>query len=340
MGKIENINLGKLTTFGIHALADEFWEIQNRHELNMALDYIVGKSKNYFILGGGSNTIFLKDFNGIVLQIRTKGISILNNSNDDVLIEVESGEIWDDFVKWTVEKNFYGLENLAAIPGTVGASPIQNIGAYGSEVKDTIESVEYIEILSGKIFRINNIDCKFGYRNSIFKEELKNKVVILSVRFRLSKNKLLKMDYFDVKEELKEYNLNDINSLSIYNAISTIRGRKLPDPKIVGNSGSFFKNPVITKELFNHLINKFPDLKYFYQNESEYKLAAGWMIEKSGWKGKSHGGCKVHENQALVITNAGNAKALDLLEIIEMIKQDVYRNFSVNIEPEVNLVKK
>ncbi len=334
----KNISLKSLNTFNIDVKAKYFTKINNTSELNELLtnpDYKLAKK---LFIGGGSNILFTSDFDGIVIKLNNSEINILSETDENVTIKVDSGVEWDNFVKYCVDKGLSGIENLSLIPGNVGASPIQNIGAYGVEVKDLIESVNLIllENLESKSF--NNLQCNFGYRNSIFKNELKNQFVITSVVFNISKKKELNLKYAPLLSYFSNKNESEITSKEIREAIIKIRTSKLPDPKIIGNAGSFFKNPVIPKEQFEKILEKYPDLSGYPENNSTIKISAGWLIEKCGLKGKRVGNVGIHENQALVIVNYGNATGNEILQFSKMVENEVKNKFNINLINEVNIL--
>jgi len=331
-----NYSLKTHNTFGVDAVASVYAEYDSDDEI---IDYIRAHDDKFnqvkhLIIGEGSNLLFTGDYYGLVLHPMTKNISIVNEDNDFFYIEASAGVIWDDFVDWAVNHNAFGLENLSLIPGTVGASAVQNIGAYGAEAGNFIHSVKYVNLYSGEVIDISTQECEFSYRNSIFKNQLKECALILSVTFRLSKNPRVNIEYADLKKYFTES--DNIVAAEIRKAVIEIRNNKLPDPKIIGNAGSFFKNPVVEKTNFDLLLNKFPDLKYFDLFDGNYKLAAGWLIDKCGLKGFEHNGAAVHENQALVIINkSGNVSGKDIVELSDKIKSKVFEKFNVNLEPEV-----
>jgi len=332
----ENYLLKKLNTFGIQAIAKYFVELNSIEEIQEILLSKLFKDNPFLLLGGGSNILFTKDFNGIVLKINNKGKEIIAVDANHVYLKVQAGEVWDSFVDYCILNNWSGIENLALIPGIVGTSPVQNIGAYGVEVKDCIEKVEVIRIADGEIIELSNDECKFGYRNSIFKQEAKNKYIITSVTFKLTKTPSLITHYGDILKELE--NMFVSPSLeNISNAIKNIRRRKLPDPSITGNAGSFFKNPLVSLEKYKELQLEYPKIRAFPSGE-DYKLAAGWLIEKSGWKGKSLGNAAVHHKQALVLINKGNATGKEIIDLAKAVQLAVKGLFGVELEMEVNIV--
>jgi len=334
----KNISLKSLNTFNIDVKAKYFAKINNTSELNELLANPNYKLEKKLFIGGGSNILFTSDFDGIVIKLCNSEINIISETDENVTINVDSGVEWDNFVKFCVERSLSGIENLSLIPGNVGASPIQNIGAYGVEVKDLIESVNLIllENLESKSF--NNSQCNFGYRNSIFKNELKNQFVITSVVFNISKKKELNLKYAPLLSYFSNKNESEITSKEIREAVIKIRTSKLPDPKIIGNAGSFFKNPVIPKEQFEKILEKYPDITGYPESNSTIKISAGWLIEKCGLKGKRVGNVGIHENQALVIVNYGNASGNEILQYSKMVENEVKNKFDINLINEVNIL--
>ena len=313
----QNYSLKKYNTFGIAAKARCFASFSSENELTELLESDICKTEKLFILGGGSNILLTQDFDGIVLANTIKGIEVLAEDEHSTIIEVGAGEVWHDFVLWSIHKNLSGIENLALIPGLVGASPMQNIGAYGLEVKDVITEVHFIEIESREQKIMNNNDCQFGYRDSIFKHKLKEKVVITKVIYKLSKTPLNKTTYGAIEEELKNLNLA-ANPVTIAKAVINIRSRKLPNPAELGNGGSFFKNPIIETSQFEELKKEFPKMVGYKVSETETKIAAGWLIDNAGLKGYRKGDAGVHKNQALVLVNYGNASGKDIINLSKM----------------------
>lgn len=332
----ENISLKTLNTFGIEAKAKYYTELNNIADIKAIIKNPIFIGSKFLLLGGGSNILLTKDFEGIVLKINNKGIDIIKADADHVYLKVQAGEVWDEFVRNTVFNNWSGVENLTLIPGNVGTCPVQNIGAYGVEVKDVIESVECLEIASGEEKVFSNEACKFGYRSSIFKTEAKDKYIITAVNFRLSKKPQFITHYGDVNAELEAMKV----SASIFNvskAIENIRSRKLPDYKKLGNAGSFFKNPSVSTAKYEELAAEFPRLRAFPFGDG-YKLAAGWLIEKSGWKGKSLGNAMVHNKQALVLVNKGGASGKEIIALAKAVQLEVFNLFGVELEMEVNVI--
>ena len=329
-----NFSLKNYNTFGIDVKAKKFVSISTLEELKEVLSI----ENEIFLLSGGSNMLLTKDIDKTVIHIDLKGITILEESNDQVVVEVYAGEDWHQFVLWCVNHGLGGIENLSLIPGNVGTCPIQNIGAYGVEVKDVIESVETIEIKSGKTKTFSNSECEFGYRNSIFKNTLKGKFVITKVRFKLTKVKHnLNTSYGAIESELSSNNIQNPTIKDISNAVITIRQSKLPDPKEIGNSGSFFKNPVISKSHFDRLQEKYPKIPSYPIDEFTVKVPAGWLIETAGFKGKRFGEAGIHDKQALVLVNHGNACGKEVFEVAKHIQSKIYIDFGIELEIEVNV---
>lgn len=335
---LNNISLKKLNTFGIESEASKYICLNSDVEIEEFLKNHSWKKSPFFVLGGGSNVLFPDYFDGLIIHICNKGIHILEEDSESVLIEVSAGEIWQDFVEWSVNNGYSGIENLALIPGACGSSPVQNIGAYGVEVKDVIESVNYREIETNIQKTINANECKFEYRNSIFKQELKNKVIITSVVYKLSKNAEINIKYNALIQYFEKENILNPTVKDVYEAVSSIRQSKLPDPAKLGNAGSFFKNPIISKSKFEQLISNFPNITHWNVDNKSVKLSAAQLIELCGWKGKRIGDAAVHDKQALVLVNFGNAKGIDIINLANLIIVDVYKQFEIKIEPEVNIL--
>ncbi|MFD0862623.1 UDP-N-acetylmuramate dehydrogenase [Sungkyunkwania multivorans] len=333
-----NISLKPYNTFGIDSMAKHFVSINSVKELQQLLDDHSYPEK--FILGGGSNMLMAKDIDTLVVHVNIKGIEKVSETASEVIITAKAGENWHQFVLWCLEQDYGGLENMSLIPGNVGTAPIQNIGAYGIELKDVFQSCEAIEISSNTLKTFDREDCKFGYRNSIFKNEAKGKYIITSVTFRLTKNNhKLNTSYGAIETELAEMGIDVPKIKDISNAVIAIRQRKLPDPAILGNSGSFFKNPIIKKEAFAVLQQKYPDIPHYVVSNDEIKVPAGWLIEEAGFKGKRFGDAGVHKNQALVLVNHGNATGSELWGLAQKIQQCVLARFGIAIEAEVNVIQ-
>ena len=343
--KIEqNHNLSKLNTFGITAKAKFFVEVKNEEDLKDLFNSVEFKNNEKLFLGGGSNILFTKDFDGIVILNKLKGIEILRENNEEVLLKAMGGELWNDFVNFAVINNYWGVENLSLIPGSVGATPVQNIGAYGVEVKDIIENVEAYDINTGEKSIFNNKECEFGYRDSVFKNKLKGKYFISAVIFKLSKIPNLNIEYKVLKDYLEKNKIKVKSSKDISNAIAEIRKSKLPDPRILSNAGSFFKNVYVDNKKLEKLKEKYPDISFF-EEDGRIKIPAGWLIEQCGprqggasWKGYRQGNVGVHDKQALVLVNYGGATGKEILDLANQIINSVFEKFGVRLVSEVNIV--
>lgn len=332
-----NFSLKKHNTFGIEVKAKQFIAVHSVDELKTILENHQNDKK--FILGGGSNMLLTKDIDALVIHIDLKGKKIIKENENHVWIESQAGENWHEFVLWTIDQNFGGLENMSLIPGNVGTTPVQNIGAYGAEIKDTFISCDAMEVATQKMKTFTKEECKFGYRESVFKNEVKNQFIITSVVFKLTKNNhKISVDYGDIKAELAKNNIENPTIKDVSNAVIAIRNSKLPNPKELGNSGSFFKNPVISKEQFLKVQSQFPDVKYFEVSATEVKVPAGWLIEHAGLKGYRKDDAGVHKNQALVIVNYGNATGKELLELSKFVQKTVFDKYGIAIEAEVNVI--
>ncbi len=332
-----NISLKKYNTFGIDVRAGYFTSVSDTAELLTII-----KDPAYperFILGGGSNILLTRDLETLVIHMKIKGIAVLQEDENQVLLRAGAGENWHDFVLWTLDRNYGGLENLSLIPGNVGTAPIQNIGAYGVELKDVFESCEAIEISSGKHRIFTHKDCRFGYRDSVFKQEAKGKYIITGVTFRLTKkDHRLHTGYGAIRDLLKERGIETPTVRDVSDAVISIRKSKLPDPAEIGNSGSFFKNPVILVADYEKLQAVYPEIPAYPISESHTKVPAGWLIEQCGFKGKRYGDAGVHAKQALVLVNYGNASGKDIWQLAEMIRAAVKSKFGISLEPEVNVL--
>ena len=334
---LKNISLKPYNTFNINVKAAHFVSLTNINDLKYILK--LKEYPNKLILGGGSNMLLTKDIDGLVIHVNLKGIDILSEDDDFVYVKAYAGENWHQFVLWCLNNNFGGIENLSLIPGNVGTAPIQNIGAYGVELKDIFQSCEAIELNSNKLHTFTKNDCDFGYRNSIFKQQAKGKFVITSVIFKLTKHHhKLNINYGTIASQLDAMKITNPTIQDISKAVITIRESKLPNPKEIGNSGSFFKNPVISKKHFNALVENFQDIPSYPLNNDEVKVPAGWLIEKAGFKGKRFGDYGVHKKQALVLVNYGNAKGDDILNLSKLIQKTVKQLFNISIEAEVNIL--
>ncbi|MFC4222204.1 UDP-N-acetylmuramate dehydrogenase [Flagellimonas marina] len=334
----ENISLKHHNTFGIDVKARYFVEITGLAQLQKILELKAYPKK--FILSGGSNMLLTKDIDALVMHINLKGISIVDENEDDVEIKVMAGENWHELVLWSLDKGYGGLENLSLIPGNTGTAPIQNIGAYGVELKDVFVSCSAMEIETGELVAFGHDACEFGYRDSIFKNEAKGKYIITSVNLKLTKkNHTLHTGYGSIELELREKGIVHPTIRDISNAVIAIRKSKLPDPKELGNSGSFFKNPIVSHKTYTKLIKKYPKLPSYEVEDGEYKIPAGWLIEQCGFKGKRFGDAGVHEKQALVLVNYGNATGAEIWKLAQHIQKEVDEQFKIKIQPEVNIIK-
>ena len=332
----ENISLLSYNTFGIDAKADYFIEYNSVEELQTALKSEIVKSNRLLHIGGGSNLLFMKDFKGVILHSAINFIKKVSEDTDTVMLEAGAVVDWDDFVAYTVENGWGGVENLSLIPGEVGASAVQNIGAYGVEVQDVILKVNAVEIETGEPKTFSVEDCQYGYRESIFKKELKGKYIITSVLFKLQKQPEYKLNYQHLEAEVLKN--GDINLQNIRQTIIAVRESKLPDPKIFGNAGSFFMNPVISKAHFNELLAQYPQMPHYFVSETEEKVPAGWLIDQCGWKGKQIGNAGVHDKQALVLVNKGGATGAEIVYLAEQIQASVKSRFGIELRAEVNYI--
>lgn len=333
----ENYSLKEYNTFGIDVRCRYFVESDCEEELLELVASYEWNPQELVILGGGSNFLFTEDFDGTVFYPLMKGIEIIREEADVVYVRVGAGEVWDDLVAWSVEHQYGGIENLSLIPGHVGAAPVQNVGAYGMEAGESIVEVEAIDLEKALRTVIDAADCRFAYRDSIFKREWKNRFIITRVVFALSKKPCFRLGYGSIKAELEKLG-GEVNLQNIRKAVITIRNAKLPDVKVLPNAGSFFKNPVVNRELAANLLQQYPDMPVYEVEEEKSKLAAGWMIEQCGWKGKRLGNAGVHDKQALVLVNYGEADGTAITRLANEIKKSVFMKFGVWIEPEVYIL--
>ncbi|WP_447637884.1 UDP-N-acetylmuramate dehydrogenase [Flavobacterium microcysteis] len=334
---IDNFSLKNYNTFGIEAKAKQFVAVHSVEELQTILKENSAQKK--FILGGGSNMLLTKDIDALTIHVDIKGKRIIEQTEDAVWVEAKAGENWHEFVLWTIGQDFGGLENMSLIPGNVGTTPIQNIGAYGTEIKDTFVYCEAVNIQTLELKKFTKEECKFGYRESIFKNEAKGQYIIVSVVFKLTKqNHKINISYGDIASELTKKDIVVPTLKDVSNAIITIRQSKLPDPKELGNSGSFFKNPIIPKSDFEKIHLLHPEMPSYTVSETEVKVPAGWLIEKAGFKGKRFGDAGIHKNQALVLVNYGNATGQEILNVSKEIQKTVKELFDIEIEAEVNVI--
>ena len=338
MTLIENGSVKPYTTFGIEAKARYFVRVSTVEELSEALNHPLVVGLPVLMLGGGSNMLFTKDFEGLVVKIDFKGISVDHQNNDTVLVTAGAGEDWDNFVFFCVGKGYAGLENLSLIPGVVGTCPVQNIGAYGVEVKDTIDHVTVYDRNTGENSILTNAGCHFGYRESIFKYAAKGRYIITAVTFSLALNPVFHTQYGAITNELASMGVNSLSIGAIRDAVISIRSRKLPDPLVIGNAGSFFKNPSVDVLQFERLHAAFSGIVAYAMSDGSYKLAAGWLIEQCGWKGYRKGDAGVHAHQALVLVNYGQATGTEMLELATAIQSSIKAKFEIDLEMEVNVI--
>lgn len=330
-----DFSLKNYNTFGIEAKAKQFVSVSSIAELKE----ILVQNNPIFILGGGSNMLLTQDIQKLVLHVNLKGIEIVETNEDFAIVKAQAGENWHEFVLYCIEQNLGGIENLSLIPGNVGTTPIQNIGAYGVEIKDTMLSCEALNLKTLEIETFTNADCQFEYRESIFKKELKNQYIITSVSFKLStKSHKVSTTYGVIGTELQKNNIENPTLKDISNAVIAIRQSKLPDPKELGNSGSFFKNPIISKEAYEKAKALHPEMPHYVVSETEVKVPAGWLIEQSGFKGKRFGDAGVHKNQALVLVNYGAATGAEIVALSKNIQKTILEKFGIAIEAEVNII--
>jgi len=336
--KIErNYNLSKLNTFGISVHAKLFVEIKNEDDLKGLFETPEFKNNQKLFLGGGSNVLFTKDFDGLVILNRLKGIEIIEEDGESVRIKCMGGEIWHDLVTYAVDRGWWGIENLSLIPGTVGAAPMQNIGAYGAELKDVLENVEAFDVNTGDKIIFNKEECELGYRDSIFKNGSKDKYFISAITLKLSKKEKKNLDYKVLQDHLEKNKIEVKNSKDVSDAVSHIRRSKLPDPAVILNAGSFFKNVFLQSGEFKKLQETYPEMPYFSE-DNLIKIPAAWLIEQTGWKGKRVGNVGVHDKQALVIVNHGGAKGDEIQGLAQEIIYSVYKKFKIKLVPEVNVI--
>ncbi len=334
----ENISLRRYNSFGIETSARYFSSFSGPEELHAMYDALNRKNiHERLILGGGSNILFTKNFDGCVIKNELKGIDLVNETGDAYFVRAYAGENWHSFVMYCIGKQYYGLENLSLIPGNVGASPIQNIGAYGVEIKDFLHQLEAWNTETQEMEIFTNAACKFGYRESVFKNIYKGKYIICSVTFRLLKEPRFIISYGAIEKELEEMGVTALTAKAVSDAVIHIRESKLPDPAIIGNAGSFFKNPVVSSAVYESLKTKYPQIPGYPANEGNTKLAAGWLIEQCGWKGYRKGDAGCFEKQALVLVNYGHASGPDIYQLSQNIINSVFDRFGIILEREVNI---
>lgn len=330
---LKNYNLKAHNTFGIDAKCSRFLEYESVAEAQEVAKILRESSIPYIIIGGGSNLLLTKDYEGIVVHSACKGVERRGNS-----LICGSGEVWDDIVAKSIAMQLYGAENLSLIPGDVGASAVQNIGAYGSEVKDLIRKITAVEISTGTVREFNHTECEYGYRQSRFKHEWKNRFLIISVEYELSEAFQPRLDYGNIRAELERRNITEPTAQQLRDTIIDIRNAKLPDPKVMGNAGSFFMNPIVSREKYEQLAEQYVGMPHYEIDADNVKIPAGWMIDQCGWKGKSLGRAGVHDKQALVLVNRGGATGAEIVALCKAIQKDVKAKFDIDIHPEVNII--
>ena len=329
-------SLKPFNSFGVDVRARLFAEAHNDDEVREALQYCAERELPLLVIGGGSNVLLTQDVQALVLRMATRGIRVIEDGGQRVVVEAEAGEVWHAFVLWTLAQGFAGLENLSLIPGTVGAAPMQNIGAYGVEIKDVFAGLTALDRQTGQLRDFTLEECNFGYRDSVFKQH-PGRWLILRVRFALSRAARLHLEYGPVRQRLSDQGIHQPTATDVSRAISSIRSEKLPDPAVLGNAGSFFKNPVVSSALAAELKLTHPNLVGYPQPDGQVKLAAGWLIETAGWKGFREDDAGVHRLQSLVLVNYGAATGLQLLSLAQRIQEDIARRFNVQLEMEPNL---
>ena len=334
----ENVDLAPFNTLNVHARARQFAEVESINVLKNMLCSSKWRDKPIYVIGGGSNILFLGNFDGLVLHMAVKGRKVVKENDDYIWLKVGAGENWHQTVRYCVERGWGGIENLSLIPGKVGAAPIQNIGAYGVELKEVFESLTAVNIQAGSEQRFNGEQCEFGYRNSIFKQELKGQFVIADVTLKLSKNPVVNTSYGAIRQKLDDENITDPGIEEISDIIIDIRNAKLPDPSELANAGSFFKNPIVEQKFFDHLKKEYPSIPGYMVDGNHTKVPAGWLIEQAGWKGKVVGNAGTYRQQALVIVNHGGATGQELWALAKEIQQSIKEMFDIELIPEVNVV--
>ena len=334
---LEKISLRPYNTFGIDVTAEYLLEFKTTDQLRQGLEWSYQQNQPSIILGGGSNVLLTRDYQGIVLINKLSGIKISHEDDDHVWVKAAGGEKWHELVMHTVDQRWGGIENLSLIPGSVGAAPMQNIGAYGVEIKDVFVNLEAMNMATLEVETFDNNACEFGYRDSVFKRRLKDKYVILNITLKLAKQPMVNVSYGAIKEVLHELGVIHPSIKDVSNAVIAIRNSKLPDPAIIGNAGSFFKNPVVSATKFRGIEKVYPDIPSYPQPDDTIKVPAGWLIEEAGWKGRRHGSVGVHSKQALVLVNYGGAKGGELIRLARDVQASVQEQFGIGLEMEVNI---
>lgn len=332
-----NYSLKSHNTFGIDQKCRRFITIQSIDDA-VKLHTMLSADEPLLIIGRGSNLLLTQDFEGTVVRCDIRGTEVVNTCADEVLVRCGAGETVDDVIAWAINHGYYGMENLSHIPGEVGASAVQNVGAYGVEAKDIIDSVEMVELFTGNVLKVSNEDCKYSYRQSRFKGEWKNRYLITHVTYRLSLTFVPHTNYGGIQSSLTEAGIGTPTAADMRRIITEIRQSKLPNPDVTGNAGSFFMNPIVEPEVFEQLQKRFPALPYYDAQDGKKKIPAGWLIDQCGWKGRSVGNAAVHSRQALVLINNGGATGSEVVNLCRMIQKDVLDTFGVSIHPEVNII--
>lgn len=335
---LQNYPLNSQHSFALNAVASHFVTVENIPQIKALISTEVWQNNRHVLLGEGSNTLFVDDYDGLVVKNHFKGIKIVKQTDDAIILKVGAGENWHQFVQYCIEQGFYGIENLSLIPGTVGAAPIQNIGAYGVELKNVFHSLEAVDLTTGQSRSFSPNDCEFAYRDSIFKHTLQGKFLITSVSLKLSKKAKFHTSYGAVQDQLDQMGVKKLTLKAVSDAVIAIRQSKLPDPKKIANAGSFFKNPIITRTQYETILQKFPSMPSYTLDDDHVKIPAGWLIEQCGWKGKRKGNVGVHDKQALVLVNYGGASGQEVLVLADDIQKDVSGTFDIALQPEVHFV--
>ena len=328
------VNLRAWNTFGLPAIAQTLIHIDEEADVRRVVDHPEFGRAPKFVLGGGSNIVLARDVSAVVLKVAIGGIRLLETRDDAFIVEAGAGVPWHELVAWTIDQGLPGLENLALIPGTTGAAPVQNIGAYGLELQDRFDSLDGVDLVTGRGFTLDGRLCRFGYRDSVFKHELAGKSVITRVRLRLPRPWRPELGYLDLQRKIEETGITAPDARQIFDWVCQVRRAKLPDPAVIGNAGSFFKNPVVTPEQCRDIIARDPHVVHYPMDDGSFKLAAGWLIDACGWKGKTVGGAGVYEKQALVLVNRGDARGAEVITLARAIQESVYGRFGIRLEPE------
>jgi UDP-N-acetylmuramate dehydrogenase len=335
---LKDISLRSFNTFGLEAAARYYTRFTDAEEAAVALSASETRDLPLLVLGGGRNILFTRDFEGLVLHNAVSGMALVEEDSRHWYVKCGAGESWHTLVTWCISKGYAGLENLSLIPGTAGAGPLQNIGAYGVEFKDHFHELEALEIATGKIVKFDSFACRFGYRESVFKQELKGRYIVLNVIMRLDKYPVFHIEYGAIKTELERMKVTQPTANTVSEAVCAIRRSKLPDPAVLGNAGSFFKNPEVSKMTYDTLMRTHPGVVAFELPNGNYKIAAGWLIEQCGWRGKRVGNTGSHKDQALVLVNYGGATGAEIYDLAMQIRESVLSRFGVEINPEVNII--